>query len=147
MKKSIFKFMSLLVVSTSLMLSCKKGELFDTSSPKIVEIAFSGSSTIPLEIVYNNAVVDSTRGIFNTMPIPFRLNIAKGGEKLFVREKGKTTTLKSYDINAENFTQELGIFYDNGVIYDVGINYKLQILAKDGGLDFYLDDQIIYQNP
>jgi len=139
--------MSLLIVIAPLLPACQKAELFDTSTPKIVEIAFSGSSSIPLEIIYDETVVDSTRGEFNTMPNPFKLNIAKGGENISVRQKGKTAILKSYNINAENFKQPFGIFYDNGKIYDSGIKYKLEILAKNSGLDFYLDNQIIYQNP
>lgn len=139
--------MSLLIVTAPLLPSCQKGELFDTSTPKIVEITFSGSSSIPLEILYNEAVVDSTRGEFNTMPNPFKLNIVKGGENISVRQKGKMTILKTYNINAENFKQSFGILYDNGKIYDSGIKYKLEILAKNSGLDFYLDNQIIYQNP
>lgn len=130
----------------TLLQACQKGEVFNPSVPAIVEVAFTGLTTVPLEFVYNNVVVDSTRGPFHSIPIPFKLNVTGGGQQIAVREKGKTAVLKTYVIQQGRFKQEFGIFYDDGKIYDAGIVYKIQVLSKRDGLDFYLDGKLIHQN-
>lgn len=126
--------------------ACQKGEMFSPSAPAVVEVSFAGSTTVPLEFIYNNVVVDSTRGPLNGLPAPFKLNVTVGDQKVAVREKGKTAILKTYDVQKGSFKQEFGIFYDDGKIYDAGISYSLQILSKKDGLDFYLDGKLIHQN-
>ncbi|NML23182.1 hypothetical protein HHL16_20055 [Pseudoflavitalea sp. G-6-1-2] len=140
------KYKILLAILMMAMMACQKGELYYTNDPSIVEVTFTGSSSVPLEFVYNNDVVDSTIGQFNSIPGKFQLNISKGDQKIYVREKGKSDILKSYTIDAASYRQEFGIFYEDGKIYDAGINYNLMIFAKDGPLDFYLDDRLIYQD-
>lgn len=140
------KYKILLAILTMTMMACQKGELYYTNDPTIVEVTFTGSSSVPLEFLYNNDVVDSTIGQFNSLPGKFQLNISKGDQKIFVREKGKANILKSYNIDAASYRQEFGIFYEDGKIYDAGISYNLMIFAKDGPLDFYLDNKLIYQD-
>jgi len=131
----------------ALLYGCQKGELYYASEPQIVEITLKGTTSTALEFVYNDKVVDSTRGQFHSIPNTFQMLVTEGEQKLQVREKGKTTVLKTYDIDPKRFTHEFGIFYDNGGIYDAGITYNLMIYAADIGLDFYLDNKLIYQNP
>ncbi|MFD2549622.1 hypothetical protein ACFSR5_18405 [Sphingobacterium suaedae] len=126
---------------------CQKGELYYDSEPHVVQIAFKGSTATALEFVYNGRVVDSTRGQFHSFPNAFQMLIEEGEQKLHVREKGKTDILRTYDIDPKGFTHEFGIFYDNGEIYDAGITYNLMVFAADIGLDFYVDDKLVYQNP
>lgn len=126
---------------------CQKGELYYDSEPHVVEIAFNGSTATALEFVYNGKIVDSTRGQFHSLPNAFQMLIEQGEQKLHVREKGKTETLRTYAIDPNGFRHEFGIFYDNGEIYDAGITYNLMIYTADIGLDFYLDDKLVYQNP
>ncbi|QJB32122.1 hypothetical protein HF329_12615 [Chitinophaga oryzae] len=135
-----------LMLLMTVLQACRKGEMFSPSAPAVVEVSFAGSTTVPLEFIYNNLVVDSTRGPLHGLPAPFKLNVTGGDQKVAVREKGKTAILKTYDIQKGSFKQEFGIFYDNGKIYDAGVIYNLQILSKKDGLDFYLDGKLIHQN-
>lgn len=136
-----------LTTLATLIFGCRKGELYDVSELQVVEITFKGSSAIALEFVYNGKVVDSTRGPLHSIPSTFEMLVTEGEQKLHVREKGKTEILKTYDIDLKEYTHEFGIFYDDGKIYDTGITYNLMIYTADIGLDFYLDDKLLYQNP
>lgn len=137
----------ILMALATLIFGCQKGDLYYASEPQVVEITFKGSTATALEFVYNGKVVDSTRGQFHSIPNTFQMLVTEGEQKLHVREKGKTEILKTYDIDSKVYTHEFGIFYDNGKIYDAGITYNLMIYTADIGLDFYLDDKLIYQNP
>lgn len=146
-KKNKQLLLSVLTTLAILICGCQKGDLYYISEPQVVEVTFKGSTAAALEFVYNGKVVDSTRGPFHSIPNTFQMLVTEGGQKLDVREKGKTAILKTYDIDPKGFTHEFGIFYDNGEIYDAGITYNLMIYTADIGLDFYLDDKLIYQNP
>lgn len=146
MKKPIFKLLHLFVFMMVLLQACKKGELFESNTPKIAEISFAGSTSVPLEFFYDNAVIASTGEQNNSLPVSIKLNISKGDRKVYIREKGKSEILKTYSIDGTNFSNVLRIYYDKGEIYDVGIQYNLRIYTKDK-LDLYLDDVLKYQSP
>ncbi|VTR48097.1 hypothetical protein [Sphingobacterium thalpophilum] len=146
-KIDISKLLHLFLLTAVLLQACQKGELFESATPKIVQITFAGSTTVPLDFFYGDAIVASTGEQNNTLPNPIKLNTTGGDQKIYIRQKGKSEVLKTYTIAGTDFSNVINIYYDNGKIYDAGINYKLQIYAKNSGLDFYLDNQRIYQNP
>lgn len=138
----IVKYTTLVALAMMVMQSCKKGELFQPTAPQIVELAFSGTTSIPLEFVYDNVVVDTTVGQSNSLPNPFPLNIAKGDQKIYVRKKGETAILKTFMINTALFQQKFGILYDDGKIYDSSISYNLAIHPMGKDVEIFLDGSI-----
>ncbi len=85
----LLRYVRMIALAMLLLQSCQKGERFETSTPQIVELTFSGSTSVPLEFIYDNNIVDTTIGQNNCMPNPFTLNIAKGDQTIHVREKGE----------------------------------------------------------
>ena len=147
MKKiNSFTLAGLFALAMTMLQACQKGELPDTAIPKIVEVTFTGSTSVPLEFVYDNVIMDSTNGPNNGFPGAFKMNITKGDQKMHVREKGKPEILKSYDINTNIFSQKFEMLYDEGRIYDNSINYNLMINPLGKDLEFLLDGKIKYQS-
>ncbi|WP_343560342.1 hypothetical protein [Sphingobacterium sp.] len=138
-------FISLLGFFFIFLQACQKGELYDKVSTKIVEVTFSGSTSVALEFVYNNVVLDSTKGASHSFPKSMKVNIAQGNQKIQVREKGKTTVLRSYQIDPAIFNHQIGILYDNGKIYDKSIFYNLYVNPIGRDIEFFIDGKIVAQ--
>lgn len=138
----LFNYIKLLALFVLILQSCQKGELLETKGPQIVELSFSGSTSIPLEFIYNGSVVGTTVGGNHSLPIPFTLNVSKGDQKIHIREKGKTVILKSYTINTAVFQQKFGILYDDGKIYDNSMFYHLLIHPLGKDVEIFLDGKI-----
>jgi len=141
----IVKYTMLLVLAMLVLQSCKKEELFQPAAPQIVELAFSGTTSVPLEFVYDNVVVDTTVGQNNSLPNPFPLNIAKGDQKIYVRKKGETDILKTFTINPASFQQKFGVLYDDGKIYDNSISYNLAIHPVGKDVEIFIDGNMKVQ--
>jgi len=142
----LFTLAGLFALAMTILQACQKGELLETAIPKIVEITFTGSTSAPLEFVYDNVIMDSTSGQNNSFPSAFKMNITKGDQKIQVREKGKLEILRTYDINTATFSQKFEMLYDGGEIYDNSINYNLVINPLGKDLEFFLDGKIKYQS-
>jgi len=143
--KALIRLISLLGFFLIFLQACQKGELYDAASAKIVEVTFNGSTSVPLEFVYNNVILDSTKGASHTFPKSMKVNIVKGDQKVQVREKGKTTILRSYEIDPAIFNHQIGILYDNGKIYDKSIFYNLYVNPIDRDIEFFIDGKIVAQ--
>ncbi len=125
--------------------ACQKGELYDSARPKVVEVTFTGTTSVPLEFVYNNVVLDSTKGASHTFPKPIILNIADGDQHVQIREKGGDSVLRSYEIDPAIFNHQIGILYDNGKIYDKSIFYNLIVHPMGKDLEFFVDGKMVAQ--
>ncbi|MDR2282966.1 MAG: hypothetical protein LBE37_07155 [Sphingobacterium sp.] len=135
----------ILVLMLATSWSCQKGELFQPTTPDIVELAFSGSTSVPLEFVYDEVIVDTTVGQSNSLPNPFRLNISKGDQKILIREKGKTAILKTYTLSTTTFQQKFNILYDEGKIYEKSIFYNLHVIPLGKAIEFFIDGKRVNQ--
>ncbi|MCW3463951.1 hypothetical protein [Chitinophaga nivalis] len=142
--KRIFlsEYIILLALVMAVLQGCRKEELLHPAVPRIVELTFSGTSSVPLEFVYDNQVVDTTIGQDNSLPNPFTLNVSKGDQQIHIRRKGETAILKSYTIHPKTFQQHFGILYDEGKIYDNSIYYNLAIHPVGKNVEIFLDGKL-----
>ncbi|MET6997803.1 hypothetical protein [Chitinophaga defluvii] len=141
-KKHLYTRVVVFIFLMMALQACQKGELFEAVTPKIVEVTFTGATSLPLEFVYNNNIIASTVGQNNSFPTPFKMNVSTGDQKIQVREKGKTTILRTYLINTDTFKQHFGILYEEGEIYDEAIDFNLFINPLGKDVEIFLDGKI-----
>lgn len=122
--------------------SCKKAEPINTTSPQIVKVEITGSTTKDLEFIFKDSVIASGSANGNGFIYSVLLNVAGEQAEIKVREKGASAILDTWTVSSA-FNQTFRIFYDGHAVYDGEVAYQLKGYAMAGELEFLLDGNVV----
>ncbi|GGH00379.1 hypothetical protein [Pedobacter zeae] len=141
MKLKIFTLFLISAVTT-LSLSCRKAELLQPETAKIIQLNITGASDVALEYLYKDSIIASPpAGGINVKTL---LSVKDGNSTLKVRKKGTAEILLTKAITLAPFDQNISIFYDGTKIYNGSVSLAIKGYALSGELEFLLDGNLLF---
>lgn len=117
-----------------LLSACSKQELID-GYPRVVSIAFSGQTSVPLDLVYEGKLVDRL-----VIGQSYSLAVEGASGKLELREQESKKVVVTKEItSSENFS----VYYDGTRAFDAFVRYNIKGYAVSGELEFVLNGQVV----
>lgn len=143
MKLKIFTLF-LISAITTLSLSCRKAELLQPETTKVVQLNITGTTDVDLEYLYRDSIIANTKAGTGGISVKTLLAIQDQNSTLKIRNKATAEILLTKTITATPFDQNINVFYDGKKIYNNAISLQFKGYALSGELEFLLDGNLLF---
>ncbi|SHF99315.1 hypothetical protein [Pedobacter caeni] len=134
--------LSIILIGSS---GCKKQELAETKTPKVVVLNIQGTKGVKdtLEFVKNNIVIAQIGNENQSFLIEGIKVSADENADIIVRRKGHAEILATRTISADLLKQTISCYYDGEKVYGNTVKLKVKGYAITGTLELLLDGKVI----